>query len=52
MIFIIQFQFEWINSRGVIRRDDGGMVKKLKSEATYNLMMSGSDAFRVGKGYW
>ena len=42
----------WTNSRGEIKQDIGGMITPINSRELFNFVLSGTNPFYVGHGYW
>jgi len=44
--------FSWKNSKGGVKKSNGGMIAPLCSNKIFNLVLNGKETLYVGEGYW
>ncbi len=48
----LQQEFTWTTSKGVLKKDMGGMIAPVNSRELFDLILKGTELLYVGKGYW
>lgn len=45
-------EFSWTNSKGEVKKDDGGMIAPVNSQEAFEYILNGKEILYVGNGYW
>lgn len=45
-------KFSWINSKGELKQDNGGMIAPINSHKLFEQILKGKEVLFIGGGYW